>query len=472
MADKDSAWELTYPTETDLTLIYEGAETIKYEKATGPTLNRVDRKLFQDILDITAKLKATQDKLQAIEATILDKTNIVQTPVGTDTEKVTSQFAVNKLVMKEVANGNIALPSIVKGTMIRNTSSGSLYLSLVNIDAGSMLNDLVTNNQVVCLDDLAGIDEATVINILKNYIGNSTHTAAVENNVYHLGTRDLNTVVENGYYIQEYDAEATLARNYPGIISDNCYSTDPNSSKIPDAGAITSCRRGGVLVVYNFATRTVQQYVIQKYIDLSAEEYIRIFLYNTETSSIEMLKNWERHISTAELQCLLNKGLGTGVPAGTIISSASKTIPTGYLYCNGQAVSRTTYANLYKAIGTSFGAGNGSTTFNVPDLRGMFLRGWDNGRGVDSGRAWGSRQEDATQKISARLHTVDDQAIVRADQSPQNPFYISRNYPYDASSEYSGGGKLLSFDNSRAVRTANEERPKNIAINYYICTGN
>jgi len=60
--------------------------------------------------------------------------------------------------------------------------------------------------------------------------------------------------------------------------------------------------------------------------------------------------------------------------------------PDGWRACSGQAVSRTTYAALFAAIGTEYGVGDGSTTFDLPDLRGEFLRGWDNGRGVDSGR--------------------------------------------------------------------------------------
>ena len=55
------------------------------------------------------------------------------------------------------------------------------------------------------------------------------------------------------------------------------------------------------------------------------------------------------------------------VPTGTIISSAGSSTPTGYLYCNGSAVSRTTYAKLFSAIGTTYGAGDGSTTFNLPN---------------------------------------------------------------------------------------------------------
>ncbi len=68
------------------------------------------------------------------------------------------------------------------------------------------------------------------------------------------------------------------------------------------------------------------------------------------------------------------------------------TPPTGWLRANGAAVSRTTYAALFQRIGTTSGAGNGTTTFNLPDLRGEFLRAWDNGRGIDVGRVCGSLQ--------------------------------------------------------------------------------
>jgi microcystin-dependent protein len=83
-------------------------------------------------------------------------------------------------------------------------------------------------------------------------------------------------------------------------------------------------------------------------------------------------------------------------PAGTVIYTARSTAPTGYLKANGDAVSRTTYATLFSAIGTTYGGGNGSTTFNLPDLRGEFVRGLDDGRGVDTSRTLGSSQGDAT----------------------------------------------------------------------------
>lgn len=83
----------------------------------------------------------------------------------------------------------------------------------------------------------------------------------------------------------------------------------------------------------------------------------------------------------------------SGVRPGTVLHFAASTPPPGWLVCNGATVSRSTYAALFLAIGTTYGAGDGSTTFHLPDLRGEFIRGWDAGRGVDSGRAFGSGQD-------------------------------------------------------------------------------
>ncbi|WP_245182996.1 phage tail protein [Haematospirillum jordaniae] len=82
-------------------------------------------------------------------------------------------------------------------------------------------------------------------------------------------------------------------------------------------------------------------------------------------------------------------------PVGSVIMHAGQTPPLSYLVCNGQTLSRTDYAQLFAVIGTTFGSGDGSTTFTLPDLRGEFLRGWDDGRGADPGRTFGSNQADA-----------------------------------------------------------------------------
>ena len=79
-------------------------------------------------------------------------------------------------------------------------------------------------------------------------------------------------------------------------------------------------------------------------------------------------------------------------PTGSVYTFAGSTVPTGWLKCNGALLSRTTYAALFAVIGTTYGAGDGSTTFALPDLRGEFVRGFDDGRGVDAGRTLGSAQ--------------------------------------------------------------------------------
>lgn len=73
---------------------------------------------------------------------------------------------------------------------------------------------------------------------------------------------------------------------------------------------------------------------------------------------------------------------GTTIPAGSMQMFAGSSAPSGWLFCDGSSVSRTTYATLFSAIGTTYGAGNGSTTFNLPDCRGRTLIGVGQGSGL------------------------------------------------------------------------------------------
>ena len=67
--------------------------------------------------------------------------------------------------------------------------------------------------------------------------------------------------------------------------------------------------------------------------------------------------------------------IGGDVPTGTVISFAANSNPAGYILCNGSAISRTTYASLFSVIGTTYGTGDGSTTFNLPNLTDKFIQG-------------------------------------------------------------------------------------------------
>lgn len=104
-------------------------------------------------------------------------------------------------------------------------------------------------------------------------------------------------------------------------------------------------------------------------------------------------------------QAVINLGIPAmipdGVPPGAVMAFARPTAPSGWLVCDGRAVSRATHATLFAAIGTLWGDGNGVDTFNLPDLRGEFLRGADQGRGADPGRTVGTAQAGRSNSLSA-----------------------------------------------------------------------
>lgn len=162
-------------------------------------------------------------------------------------------------------------------------------------------------------------------------------------------------------------------------------------------------------------------------------------------------------------------------PPGQIGAFARSTAPTGWLKCNGGAVSRTTYSALFAAIGTTFGVGDGSTTFNVPDLRGEFLRGLDDGRGIDAARALGSAQTDAMQNVtgSAGMRAADTAPGSMTGTNLTGPFTYSGKTGAPGTSPLglgtgSYGADVLGFNLSLAARTAAETRPRNVAVLYCI----
>lgn len=131
-------------------------------------------------------------------------------------------------------------------------------------------------------------------------------------------------------------------------------------------------------------------------------------------------------------------------PVGTVGYFPAATPPAGWLKANGALVSRTTYAALFAAIGTTYGAGDGSTTFALPDLRGEFVRGLDDGRGVDAGRGLGTAQADA---FRAHTHTVRMGAGQVNNYAGE--FATTNNFVDTANSGSTGGS---------------ETRPRNVAL--------
>ena len=150
-------------------------------------------------------------------------------------------------------------------------------------------------------------------------------------------------------------------------------------------------------------------------------------------------------------------------PSGQIGLFATDYAPTGWLKANGAVLSRTVYTNLFAAIGTRFGAGDGHSTFNLPDLRGEFPRFWDDGRGVDTGRVLGSWQSDAIRNITAQMYLYGQDG-----SSSQGAFGFRKQGERGLvwSRNDNNAGVVMDFwlDASKVVPTAQENRPRNIAL--------
>lgn len=175
--------------------------------------------------------------------------------------------------------------------------------------------------------------------------------------------------------------------------------------------------------------------------------------------------------TTATLLANLKAGINIMVsagtsPAGSISFFARNSAPTGYLKANGAAISRTTYATLFTAIGTTFGVGDGSTTFNIPDLRGEFIRGWDDSRGVDTGRSLGTNQLDALQNLTGQLSFQDDglPAGVLTANGVFGRGPVASNTIINGSSATYTTAIYATFDASLVARTAAETRSRNVAL--------
>jgi microcystin-dependent protein len=155
------------------------------------------------------------------------------------------------------------------------------------------------------------------------------------------------------------------------------------------------------------------------------------------------------------------------MPVGAVQAFAMNSAPSGWYPCNGDAVLRTgTYAALFAAIGITYGGGNGTTTFNVPDLRGIFVRG--SGAQTISGttynKTFAAKEGDAIRNIQGTL-TIQNAAIGSLTGAFSNN---GNSTQFGGGNFNSGSWPTLAFNAANVVPTADENRPANIALLYCI----
>lgn len=149
-----------------------------------------------------------------------------------------------------------------------------------------------------------------------------------------------------------------------------------------------------------------------------------------------------------------------GNPVGTVIAYMGNTAPDGYLACDGRTFSATQYPELRALLGTTI----------APDFRGEFLRGLDSGRGVDSDRKLGSSQGDAIRNITGEFgaEAFMGGVGVTGNAPASGAFSVVSNTRGHLSSVTAAGNTHIKMDISKVVPTANENRPRNVAVLYCI----
>lgn len=166
------------------------------------------------------------------------------------------------------------------------------------------------------------------------------------------------------------------------------------------------------------------------------------------------------HIAAADphAQYLKTADIDKYMPVGFPLPWPQATAPDGWLKCNGAPFDKAKYPKLAVAYPSG----------NLPDLRGEFIRGWDDGRGIDTGRGMLTSQGDAIRNITAVLCDLSANSGV---EGTTGAAYIS--WRWDSKTNVTTGSTSwgqynLTIDASRQVPTANENRPKNIAFNYIV----
>lgn len=167
-------------------------------------------------------------------------------------------------------------------------------------------------------------------------------------------------------------------------------------------------------------------------------------------------------------------------PPGIIIPFAgpAENIPNGWLLCDGSAISRSDYANLYRAIGVCWGTGDNVTTFNIPDLRGMFLRGVSGESGHDpdadkrivltdnggnTGNNVGSYQGDAIRNITGSHGSGE-----KYDDIAATGAFYKQSWTNRTAGDGTNNPHAYGFDASRVVPVGSDNRPKNVYVTYII----
>ena len=316
----------------------------------------------------------------------------------------------------------------VNDTTLATTAYVKLAIAALVGSAPAALDTLEELSNALAGD--ANLKQTLLAEIGKKANASHNHTMSqiTDFEIKALTTEDLDTIKKTGFYKQDNNSNATTARHYPE-------------------------NKAGVLEVYPSVYGYMQVYRI----------YDNLRVYARNMASNGTWGSWARldgrdKLNTVDFNNL--KSLLVGIPFPYPLAA----VPSGCLAFNGQSFNKTTYPILAQKYPSGV----------LPDLRGEFIRGWDNGRGIDVGRVLLSTQGDAIRNITGWIQIA---GIAGSDAILRESGGV---FSHDGEGQYGGNvGQIqgmgntsyldtMRFDASKSVSTASENRPRNIAFQY-IC---
>lgn len=452
--------------------------------------NLVDAATVSNIVntDISASAAISLSKLAtgALPAGItIASANIVDGAIATadiaDSAITSNKVADSAITSAKIADGTIVNADIsalaaISHNKLANISSGQVLLgNASNIPTATALSgDVTINSSGVTvigsgiidnakINASAGIVDSKLATIsTAGKVANSATTATSANTVNAIVARDASGNFSAGTITAGLSGNATTATSAATCTGNSSTATTWQTARnLALTGEVTATLSSvnGSANVSATATISNNSITTAKIADANVTT-AKIADANVTTEKIA-----DANVTTAKLadgsvtQSKLNSSV-TLVPTGAIMPFAMNSAPSGWLAADGSAINRSVYATLFSAIGTTYGTGDGSTTFNLPDLRGIFVRGAGSQTisGITYNKTFGAKETDAMQ---GHIHSFNGA-----------PWYSGSNSNGGAGPVSTGSGNPIgnpSSDGTNGIpRTASETRPANIALLYCI----
>jgi microcystin-dependent protein len=346
---------------------------------------------------------------------------------------------------------NLIDTALVNSAIIKNqqeiTTIGTADLLLIAPDSvdSSLAPRKVTVQNLV--DDAFSVGTYTSLNLT----GALTYGTATGNRTVSTSATITTGTIPN---LTAGTTTSTAATITTGTIPTLTTGTTTSTAEIVTSGTIATLN-STTGTITNLSTTLAGDFTISSGTGTLGTTGVTAGTYGASTVIPQIVVDAKGRVTTVSTSAV------SGTEVGSIIAWTTGTAPSGYLHCDGAAINRTTYAALFGVLSTTYGTGDGSTTFNIPDYRGRFLRGFASGQATDPDRSTRTNRGDGTTGDNVGTKQVDE--IKSHNHTAPATFNFVTQKAGVGPNDYPAGAQLQA-QNATALSGGNETRPTNIYV--------